>query len=221
MHCFSLINEKQPPEQGAPRRKKAGLLVSLAAVVLIAVVVCSILIFNKNKNEEKPLNSSSVTTAQTQRISQTETNPVATEKPLSTTVSTTKERQSENEINQTQQTSEKTVKETEKSTVANPKTTKQASRKIVIKNGRLISYPAGLKNSSYTIPYDVKSIEKDAFKGNKYLKKIKFSKRETLNCDWNNLFRCLPNLDTIYIYAGTNADTEGMQYFSGEIVYYD
>ena len=84
----------------------------------------------------------------------------------------------------------------------------------------LKKYPSSRKSSSYTVPYEVKEISKDAFKDNKYLKTLKFSKRADLKCNWDNLFASLSGLETIYIYAGTSADTQGMQFFTGEIVYY-
>lgn len=57
------------------------------------------------------------------------------------------------------------------------------NKKYVAKDGvlftkdmkRLVSYPAGKKGSSYTIPKEVKTIDYTAFKGAKYLKRVTFS----------------------------------------------
>lgn len=87
----------------------------------------------------------------------------------------------------------------------------------------LVLYPAGKTSSSYAIPYKVKTIKNNAFKGNPYLTKIKFSKRDKLDVNWSNLFssKNIKNLEAIEVYAGTDADIIGIQYFDGEINYYD
>ncbi len=101
-------------------------------------------------------------------------------------------------------------------------TTKKKKAQIVIADGVLKAYPKSKKNTSYEIPYKVKRIENGAFSKNKYLKTLKFSKRMNVKCDYGNLVKSLPNLKTVYIYPGTTADVEGIQYFSGKrVVYYD
>lgn len=97
----------------------------------------------------------------------------------------------------------------------------KSTNSVVYNDSTLVYYPSAKTNSEFTIPNYVTKIEKNAFKSNKYLESIKFSKNESFNCDWKNLFSSLENLNTIIIYAGTNADLIGMQYFDGEIVYYD
>ena len=83
----------------------------------------------------------------------------------------------------------------------------------------LVSYPSSRKDRSYTVPSTVTKINSGAFR-NSYLETLTFSKRQSLDCDWAELFAGLPNLKTIYIYTGTDADTVGKQYFNGEIIYY-
>ena len=82
----------------------------------------------------------------------------------------------------------------------------------------LKKYPTDKKDSTYEIPYKVKKISRGAF-DNKYITTLKFSSREDVECDYNELFRSMPNLKTIYIYAGTTADLDGKQYFHGKIIY--
>ena len=86
-----------------------------------------------------------------------------------------------------------------------------ADNEVVIQANVLSDYPNGKTDSSYTIPYDVTSISANAFHGNTHLRALKFSKRTNVSCNWSNLFANLPNLETIYIYTGTSADTQGMQ----------
>lgn len=90
---------------------------------------------------------------------------------------------------------------------------------IVITGGVLRHYPATATNQSYEIPYGVTKIADNAFSGNKYITSLTFSDRETLDCNYANLFNSLPNLNTIYIYPGTSPDLDGKQYFWGKVVY--
>lgn len=92
---------------------------------------------------------------------------------------------------------------------------------VVFIGSKLVYYPAGISKTSYTIPDFVDEISNDAFKGNTKIKKLRFSNNENFKCDWKNLFKSLENLESIVVYSGTPADTSGIQYFDGEIIYYD
>lgn len=97
----------------------------------------------------------------------------------------------------------------------------QSKDGVVTSGSKIVYYPPGKTNSTYTISYDITEIQANAFKDNRHLRSIRFSKRENLKCNWTNLFSSVPNLNAIYIYPGTSADLNGIQHFDGEIIYYD
>ncbi len=238
LHCFTVIGEKKPPQaQKAPSKGRQKLIIVIISALVIAAGAVAVFCA-AGRPEKAPEQSegvvavsteSTTSAARTAAQSTEKSTEKKTEKPAETSASTEATSQTEAQTGtastraDTEQTSgETTKKETtaKETTAKKEKTTKKESTAVVIKNGVLLKYPAARKSSSYTIPYGVTSISKNAFETNRYLKTLKFSKRENLKCDWNNLFSALPNLKTIYIYAGTSADTEGMQYFGGEIIYY-
>ena len=229
LHCFSGVKEEFPTVANNSReRHKAVALIILALII----VGCGLLLLYLQKSPSN--NSPSTTTMQITEATEQElasssvtiitteerTEKVTTTAPHTTTDSVTTETQATVKQTTTEEQTDSTTNHTttQKTT---QKSTQQENESIVIKDGKLISYPKNKKDSSYTIPYSVTSIKKDAFGGNPYIKKLKFSKREEITCDWANLFSNLPNLETIYICAGTSVDIEGMQYFGGEIIYYD
>lgn len=229
MHCCNLVSVRTVPANKEIKPKKTKWLILSSAIVLLAVV-CIIYGNSKTQSNKTVQEHTVVTVSEFAETSQSTSETTAKE-TTATTSSTTKAAEtvpstvpSTEEVTSAliiYETAEQTTEQ--KTTVKTKKTTKKPTgtkQDVEIQNGTLISYPKNKKTSIYTIPYSVKSIKKGAFRGNKYIKKLKFSKRENVKCDWNDLFSSLPNLKTIYIYAGTNADTEGMQYFGGEIVYY-
>ena len=244
MHCFTLNSKKLPPDINGVKKKKTALII-ISLVVIICL--CGAAVFSIGKarfaKEEKNATSPSTTvkaseiaapsTSVTAALTTAEASTNAQTKPETTATQTTSapETTTATTTTATQPTAESTTKPKKETTKATKpkektakkvkkKTTKAQSSEIIIENGVLKKYPSSRKSSSYTVPYEVKEISKDAFKDNKYLKTLKFSKRADLKCNWDNLFASLSGLETIYIYAGTSADTQGMQFFTGEIVYY-
>lgn len=231
LHCFTPLNVTplDISEAGKNKSKKFFVLIlfALCAVILISTFIC---VHNsKSHNDNTTTSAKQTTTISTSTTKQTTTKKTeavqkttvakSTTKIISTTASTT-------DVSSSKQ--QKTTKATTKQTTTKKTTTKKATTikttalsPVIIDGGTLTNYPAGRANSSYTVPYSVTKIAGDAFNNNKYLKTLKFSKREAVECDWSNLFSSLPNLETVYVYPGTSADLEGLQYFDGEIVYYD
>lgn len=231
LHCFSpqnvtpikLIEEKKKK----PKAVIFSALIALLIITLVTVIICVGGLKNddndKGQSTERTTASSTVTTKRqttTKKVSTTENTTVTeitTAKPTSDTTST------EHTSTATSTEDISTKKATTKLTTTKKATTseKTSSPSVIINGNTLMNYPAERKNTTYTIPYDVTKIANNAFNGNKYIKTLKFSKREMIECDWNNLFSNLPNLEAVYVYPGTSADLEGLQYFDGEIVYYD
>lgn len=230
MHCFTPLNVTplEPSEAGKNKSKKfiALILFALCAVILISTFIC---VHNSRSHDDATSSVKQVTTISTSTTKQTTTKKTeavqkttvakSTTKIISTTASTT-------DVSTSKQ--QKTTKATTKQTTTKKTTTKKSTTikttalsPVIIDGGILTNYPSGRTNSSYTVPYSVTKIAGNAFNNNKYLKTLKFSKREAVECDWSNLFSSLPNLETVYVYPGTSADLEGLQYFDGEIVYYD
>ena len=219
LHCFSAVNPLK--EVSAPLQKSDKNLIPLVSILAVIVIVCAVgtVILNLDKTDNVSYTEQTVS-------ANTSVSTKATEKPSVTTSAA-----SESSVQPATATRPSTVTETELMTEASeaapPSTTKNtvkkttASTAVVISSGVLKKYPSARSSSSYTIPYKVTKIADNAFETNTHLKSLKFSKRESLQCNWAKLFSSLPNLKTIYIYAGTSVDTEGMQYFDGEIVYYD
>ena len=243
MHCFTLNSKKLPPDINGVKKKKTALII-ISLVVIICL--CGAAVFSIGKarvaKEEKNATSPSttvkaseiaapstsvtaaLTTAEAPTNAQTKPETTATQTtsaPATTTATTTATQPTAESTTKPKKETTKATKPKEKTAKkVKKKTTKAQSSEIIIENGVLKKYPSSRKSSSYTVPYEVKEISKDAFKDNKYLKTLKFSKRADLKCNWDNLFTSLSGLETIYIYAGTSADTQGMQFFTGEIVYY-
>lgn len=233
MHCFTPLNVTplEPSEAGKNKSKKFIALIlfalCLCAVILISTFIC---VHNSKSHNDNTTTSakqtttiSNATTKQTTTIKaeavQKTTVANSTTKIISTTASTTAVSTSKQQKTTKATTKQTTTKKTTTKKTTTIKTT--AAPPVIIDSGILINYPAGRTNSSYTVPYSVTKIAGNAFNNNKYLKTLKFSRREAVECDWGNLFSSLPNLETVYVYPGTSADLEGLQYFDGEIVYYD
>ncbi len=228
MYCFRNVNKLKEPDINQSRRNIRPALTVLVAVVLIAITAGSITIAAKSYDSDKTeaqstAQAATVTEAATQSVSYTETttekatsSTTATEKATATTTEKTSEEATSETVEDVVTQSEKAL--TKK--ITRKVTTATVSNKVIISSGVLKKYPASKNSASYTIPYDVKKISDNAFEVNRNLKTLKFSKRENLDCNWDKLFSALPNLKTIYIYPGTSADTRGMQYFDGEIIYY-
>lgn len=219
MHCFTPLNTTplESSELGKNKSKKFIVLIysALCAVILVSTLIC---VHNsKGHNDAATSSSKQVTTISTVATRQATTEKASTTKNTTLTESTTAKPTS------TTTTAVQTTKTTTKLTTTKKATTIKttAVAPVIIDDGTLKYYPADRTNSSYTVPYNVTKIAGNAFNNNKHLKTLKFSKRETVDCDWRNLFSSLPNLETVYVYPGTSADLEGLQYFDGEIVYYD
>lgn len=218
MHCFTPLNitplESSESGKNKPKRFFVLILFALCAVILVSTLIC---VHNsKGHNDAATTSSKQVTTISTSTTRQATTQKVeATQKTTVSKSTTAKPTSTTTTALQTTKTTKLTTTKkatTIKTTVAPP---------VIIEGGILTNYPADRTNSSYTVPYNVTKIAGNAFNNNKHLKTLKFSKRETVDCDWHNLFSSLPNLETVYVYPGTSADLEGLQYFDGEIVYYD
>ena len=218
MHCFTPLNitPLESSESGKNKSKRFFVLIlfALCAVILVSTLIC---VHNsKGHNDAATTSSKQVTTISTSTTRQATTQKVeATQKTTVSKSTTAKPTSTTTTALQTTKTTKLTT--TKKATTI--KTT--AAPPVIIEGDILTNYPADRTNSSYTVPYNVTKIAGNAFNNNKHLKTLKFSKRETVDCDWRNLFSSLPNLETVYVYPGTSADLEGLQYFDGEIVYYD
>lgn len=219
MHCFTPLNitSLKPSEAGKNKSKKFIVLIlfALCAVILISTFIC---VHNSRSRDDAAISSdkqattiSPITTRQT-----TTKNAVTTQKTTIAKSTTAKPTSTTTTALQTTKTTTK-LTTTKKATTI--KTT--AAPPVIIEGDILTNYPADRTNSSYTIPNSVTKIAVNAFNNNKYLNTLKFSKYEAVECDWENLFSSLPNLETVYVYPGTAADLEGLKYFDGEIVYYD
>lgn len=219
MHCMQSIYEKDYQlKQNKKSNKNAVIICVLAAVIAVSGILAFVIIRHK-KASENLLPVSAVSTSATETSAQLTTTQKA---PETTTKKAAKKKTKKEKKKATTAAQTTVVKEIIYETA--PKPTKApsttASNKVVINGGVLSDYPNSKKDSSYTVPYSVTSISSGAFHGNTHLKSLKFSKRTNLSCNWSNLFANLPNLEKIYIYTGTSADTQGMQYFDGEIIYY-
>lgn len=210
MHCMRGLDERDAPCVSGKSGKKSSLI--LCAVLLIIALGGSAAFASAHRNKSKQVTTLSqalTTSATTQTASQNTT----------AAPSTTKKQKAQKQTSTTAPSTQAQVV-----TQAPPPTTTQApttaSNQVVISDGVLTDYPNTKQDSFYTIPYSVKSIANGAFHGNTYLRTLKFSKRTNVACNWSSLFASLPNLETIYIYTGSSADTQGMQYFDGEIIYY-
>lgn len=229
MHCFTPLNvtpqELNENKTGNSKKIIVLILFVLCAVIFISTFIC---VHNsKNHDDSKYISTEHTTTINTATTEQTTTKKAVAIQKTTVTKSTTKSTSTSTTVASTSM-QQKTTKATTKQASTKINTTKKATTikptsppPVVIEGGTLSNYPADRTSSSYTIPNSVTRISGDAFNNNKYLKTLKFSKRETVDCDWRNLFLSLPNLETVYIYPGTSADLEGLQYFDGEIVYYD
>lgn len=226
MHCFTPLNTTSLGTNETPNKKSNKLTKYISAVLCITLFISTITIicfFNsKSGNDTTPSKSDAQTitvglsTAKTSEEAKNTTLSNTNAKPSSTTKKTSTEKSTSQQA-ATDSTTKTTTTTTKKATTV--KTTQEA--KIVVSNGTLINYPANRTSSSYSIPYDVSKISSNAFNNNEHIRALKFSKRENIECNWSNLFSSLPNLETVYVYPGTSADLEGLQYFNGEIVYYD
>lgn len=233
LHCFTQLNVTplEPIEKSNNKSKDFIVLFSfvLCAVILASTFIC---VHNsKNHNDAVASSFKQVTTIITTKqtttkkaeVTQKTTTAKTTTEIVTTTASTTT---STNAVSTTK--NQKITKTATKQNTTAKTTTKKATTiktttvaYVIIDDGTLKYYPADRTNPSYSVPYGVTKIAGNAFNNNKYLKTLKFSKREAVECDWNNLFSSLPNLETVYVYPGTSADIDGLQYFDGEIVYYD
>lgn len=237
MHCFSVIAPQSAPyPEKVKRRKFTGAVIGLCLLVLVCSTVTALAL---SRQTQPPLLSSetesifdsdttafpSVTLLQENGSDAPESTPTTALETIpadstaafeQTTAATTTSAVA-NPAGTTTQQAATTKATTQKSTTA--KSEEATPAEVMISDGTLTYYPADKKDRSYTIPYSVSTISRNAF-NNPYLQTLTFSKRERLSCDWENLFAGLPNLKAIYIYAGTDADTQGMHYFDGEIIYY-
>ena len=234
LDCFTPLNVTPIITKESSKKQPKGIIYLILAIVFVSALV-SVLIVSTTAKKQDNSTTQSTTTAAAMAIKVTTSKQSTTKKTVSTEKSTATDSTAETESTTTS-TTESTTKATtttkptttkKKSTTKAVTTTKRAittekttTPSVVINEGTLVSYPPDKTSSTYKIPYNVKKINNNAF-NNKYIKTIKFSKRETVECDWANLFSCLPNLKTVYVYPGTSADLEGLQYFDGEIVYYD
>jgi hypothetical protein len=232
LHCFKSLNTYSLDDKIAneinvkqhPTKSKV-ICICVIAIVILSIITTSLLVESHNNkvisvNAETVTNNISIATENTKTtVKQDEVN--TTTQPTTTTQQTSSTQlTSETQSTTTEQTtlSDTTATTTTKATT---KVTTTVSSKVVIEKNVLVDYPSNKKSESYSIPYSVTKISANAFNNNKYLKSLKFSKQENIDCDFENLFKNLPNLETVYIYPGTNADLEGLKYFDGEIVYYD
>ena len=216
LHCMQGLHDKDVPTASDNKRKKGAVILCL---LLLLFALSGSVAFALTRHAR----SASVTEApQTASTTIAPVTAATTTQPTGADVQTTTEKQTKKET--TNATTAPTATTQENTTQAAPQTTKApettASNQVIISGSVLSDYPNTRRDSSYTIPYGVTSIANNAFHGNPYLRSLKFSKRTNVSCNWSNLFASLPNLERIYIYTGTTADTQGMQYFDGEIIYY-
>lgn len=219
MRCFTPLNIT-PLESSDSGKNKSKNFIIFVFLVLCAIVLISTLFYSynlKSHDDTTTFSVKQVTTMSTATTKQTTTKKDLTTENTTVTESTTAKPTS------TTTTAVQTTKTTTKLTTTKKATTIKTTvaPPVVIDGSILTNYPADRTNSSYTVPYNVTKIASNAFNNNIHLKTLRFSKRETVECDWHNLFLNLPNLETVYVYPGTSADLEGLQYFDGEIVYYD
>lgn len=219
LECFSPLNISPIEATEKNNKNSKAIILIIIFVLIFSIVVTSIFIKSNKENNITVLNTTATgkvtkttTSQQTTKLTTKPTTQITTKK--STTESTTP-----TETTTKKPTTSTTVSTTKSTTKKLTATT--APAEVVIDGSTLTNYPSSRKNTSYTIPYSVTKISNNAFNNNKYLKTLKFSKREKLDCNFQNLFASLPNLETVYVYPGTDADLEGLQYFDGEIVYYD
>ncbi len=229
LNCMKPRSITPPAQQPAPK-KRGRLLPPLLIAVIVIALSATVLRAIALRNEPETTVSAppSVSQAQAERTTEittakdVTTAPEATQKATTTAPTTTEATASESTTAETTTAATTALTTTETTTVTTTKKeTTTASAEIVYEGSTLIQYPVARTESSYTVPYSVKTIADGAFGKNKNLKTVKFSKREKVNCDWEQLFSSLPNLKTVYVYPGTDADLKGLQYFDGEIVYYD
>lgn len=218
MHCFTPLNitPLESSESGKNKSKRFFVLIlfALCAVILISTFICV--------HNSKSHNDNTTTSAKQTKTISTSTTKQTTTKKTEAVQKTTVSKSTTAKPTSTTTTALQTTKTTKLTTTKKATTIKTtAAPPVIIEGDILTNYPADRTNSSYTVPYNVTKIAGNAFNNNKHLKTLKFSKRETVDCDWRNLFSSLPNLETVYVYPGTSADLEGLQYFDGEIVYYD
>ena len=215
MHCMQGIYEKEVVPAPQKKSKKSAMIILIA---LLAIGICSGIAYaavHRRAIGEQTTVSTSVSTsaATSETQAQTTTKQTTTKKKKKKKKTTTK----------AQTTAAPDTAAAQPATEATqPATQAPATQntQVLISGSVLTDYPNTRRDSSYTIPYEVSSISGGAFHGNPYLRTLRFSKRANLSCNWSSLFANLPNLETIYIYTGTTADTQGMQYFDGEIIYY-
>lgn len=231
LHCFTIINKRTDETLVHTNRmnsKKIKLIILIAALIIFVCAFSLLLTLNnvthnKSENDTIPVATKNSITEEL-KTTQTQTanalSVSATKSTTTTTVATTQTATKNTTEKTTQATSKNT---TEKTSKTKNNTTKAATTtpQVIIDGGTLTNYPTDKKSGSYTIPYKVSKISKNAFNNNKYIKTLIFSKREVVKCDWDNLFSNLPNLKTVYVYPGTSPDLEGLQYFHGEIIYFD
>ena len=218
MHCMRAREEKKI-QLKPPKKSNKKVLILCACALAVALTAAALWIALGHKQEQAV---NTVEPAVSSTAASAATTAPTTQKQTSSTkkkAKTTKEQTTKKDT--TQATA---AEQPPQNTPAQPATrapaTTAASTDVVIDGSALTDYPNTKTDSSYTIPYAVSSISSGAFHGNPYLRTLKFSKRTNVSCNWSNLFANLPNLETIYIYTGTSADTQGMQYFDGEIIYY-
>lgn len=235
LHCFTVLNLKKLEEttDNAKKSKNKKLIILITAfIILILSIMLSVFIIKGNTtNTVAETSKQDITQSTTHPTNKALTTKLTTKKETTTTAKATEkttEKPTDKIISSTTlkpETTSTTIETTTKATTSISKTTSKptttSAPKVFIDGGTLKNYPANKKNSSYTIPYKVKKISNHAFNNNKYIKTLKFSKREKIDCNWADVFASLPNLKTIYVYPGTDADLIGLQYFNGEIIYYD
>ncbi|MBQ6380044.1 MAG: zinc ribbon domain-containing protein [Clostridia bacterium] len=220
MYCMHAIHEKDIAPKPRKKRKRS---VMIALISLLIIILSGSLAFVLIRNKPvKTETSVRVSTTAVTTVTQSATQTTTAKKNTAKKETTTKKKKAAKNETTTAPTEAATVTQPQPQTTQAPATraATTASNAVSINGGTLSDYPNTKQDSFYAIPYGVSTIATGAFHGNKYLQTLKFSKRANLNCNWSNLFANLPNLSTIYIYAGTSADTQGMQYFDGEIIYY-
>lgn len=219
MYCMHGIHEREIVLKPEKMHKRSVMIILISLLfIILGGSIAFVLIYGKSAKEETTLTASTATvTSATETATQATTaktttaKKAATKKETKTTAATTEAAA----VTQAQ-----TQPQARQAPAPTTKAATTASNAVSISGGTLSDYPNTKQDSFYAIPYGVSTIATGAFHGNAYLQTLKFSKRANLNCNWSNLFANLPNLSTIYIYAGTSADTQGMQYFDGEIIYY-
>lgn len=222
MHCGKYVTglrttKSQPTDTKSKKKKTAAaLLIALAAIILISS--STIIFASQHKTKPHPTTTAKIVTTKKTSTATTLKPTTKKKEKVTTTESTTVPTTTTTTTEPTTTTT--TTAPTTKATTAKP-TKKKTTTEVLtptISGSVLKKYPTDKKDSTYEIPYKVKKISRGAF-DNKYITTLKFSSREDVECDYNELFRSMPNLKTIYIYAGTTADLDGKQYFHGKIIY--